>query len=238
MRWAACLLGLAMAPGLHAATDGKAYLEFASGFKSGDFGTAVRSDLYYVAPSAGYVAPRYDLSATASYLRLTADGPAGSTTESGLGDIVARAGAVLSPDAGNFSAYGALALKIPTADEDRGLGTGETDIGVFLSARYALGSLRLGLQGGYLKTGLAHMDALRDVFLYGAGLSATAGRGQVYASLDGRTPLVDGARAPLEIGAGGLYPLGSRYWIKGSAFAGLNEGGPAFGVGMGVVRAF
>lgn len=235
---AACFLSLAMAPGLHAATGGNAYVELGSGFKSGDFGTAVRSDLFYVAPTGGYLAPRYDLSVTVPYLRLTTDGPAGSTTESGVGDVVARAGAVLLPDAERLAIYGSLALKLPTADEDRGLGTGETDIGAFLSARHTRGNLRFSLQGGYIKTGFAHMDSLRDVFLYGAGLSAQAGRSHVYASLDGRTPLVDGARAPLEIGAGGLYPLSRRYWIKGSAFAGLNEGGPAFGVGMGVVRAF
>lgn len=236
---AAGVLSLAIAPVLHAASGGDAYFEVGTGFKSGDFGTAVRSDLFYVAPSAGYVAPRYDLNATVPYLRLTTDSPTGSGTESGLGDIVTRVGAVLSPNTGAFSFYGALALKVPTADEERGLGTGQTDIGAFLSARRALGRLRLSLQGGYIKTGLAHMDNnLRDVFLYGAGLSTVAGHGHLYASLDGRTPLVDGARAPLEISAGGLYPVGNRYWVKGSAFAGLNEGGPAFGVGIGVARMF
>lgn len=239
--WPTWFLILAIAPGLHAAQGGDAYFELGSGFKSGDFGTAVRSDLFYVAPSAGYVAPRYDFSATVPYLRLTTQSPAASGTESGLGDIVVRAGAVLFPDGSrDLSMYGALALKLPTADEARSLGTGETDVGVFLSARRRVRGMQLNLQGGYIKTGLAHMDGdrLRDVLLYGAGVSAVTGRSHVYVALDGRTPLVQGARSPLEIGIGGLHPLGTRYWLRGSAFAGLNEGGPAFGVGMGMVRVF
>lgn len=238
--WAvACGLALVTASAVQAAPDGDAYLELSSGFKSGDFGTTVRSDLYYVAPAGGYVATDYDVSATVPFLRLTTEGPGTAGAESGLGDIVLRGGRILSADAaGDFSLYGALALKLPTADEARGLGTGETDLGAFLSARRALGRLRFNVQGGYIKTGLAHMGGLRDVLLYGAGLSTVAGRGHAHVSLDGRTPLVHGARSPLEISAGGLYPLGDRYWVKGSAFGGLNEGGPAFGVGIGVVRVF
>lgn len=238
-RWAQWLFVLVVAPVAHAAPGGDAFFELSGGFKSGDFGTAVRSDLTYVAPAAGYVTPDYDLNATIPYLRLTTEDSATSSSESGLGDIVARAGRVLLPEAvGDFSVYGALALKLPTADETRGLGTGETDLGAFLSARRPLGKLRLNLQTGYIKSGLTQMEGLRGVFLYGAGLSAVADRTHWQVSLDGRTSLVHGARAPLEISAGALHALGGRYFAKVSAFAGLNDGGPAFGVGTGLVWVF
>ncbi|MFA5937722.1 MAG: hypothetical protein WC809_00075 [Sinimarinibacterium sp.] len=238
-RSAAWLLALAVAPFGQVRANGNAFVELSGGFKSGDFGTAVRSDLRYVAPAVGYLAPGYDFSATVPYLRLNTDSGGTSATESGIGDIVARAGKVLAPDAfDELSLYGSVAVKLPTADEDKGLGTGETDLGAFLAARWPLGNLRLNLQGGYIKSGLGHSEGLRDVFLYSAGLSGATTRAHWYVSLDGRTALVQGARAPLEISGGSLYALGGRYFLKGSAFAGLNEGGPAFGVAGGIVRMF
>lgn len=242
-RSAVWLLALAVAPFGQVRADGNAFFELSGGFKSGDFGTAVRSDLLYVAPAVGYLTPSYDFSATVPYLRLTTDGgtDAGETsaTESGIGDIVARAGKVLAPEAfDELSLYGSVAVKLPTADEAKGLGTGETDLGAFLAARWPLGNLRLNLQGGYIKSGLGHSEGLRDVFLYSAGLSGAATRAHWYVSLDGRTALVQGTRAPLEISGGSLYALGGRYFLKGAAFAGLNEGGPAYGVAGGIVRMF
>lgn len=149
------------------------------------------------------------------------------------------AGASLLPDrSSTWSLYASTAVKLPTADADKGLGTGETGLGAFLSMRRSLGGLNLGLQGGYIKSGLDDSAGLRDVFLYGAQLSGAVHRARWYASLDGRTPLVHGARAPLEIGAGGLYALRGAYFLKGSAFIGLNEGGPATGLGLGLVRVF
>lgn len=233
------LLALAAAPFATAWAGGNAYVELSGGFKSGDFGTAVRSDLSYVAPSAGYVAPDYDFSATVPYLRLTQDGSGAGPTESGVGDVVVRGGRVLSPGAlGEGILYGSVALKLPTADEGRALGTGATDLGAFLSARWPLDELRLNLQGGYIKSGLGRADNLRDVILYGAGVSAGADRIHWYGSLDGRTALVHGARSPLELAAGCLYAVGGRYFLKGSAFVGLNEGGPGFGIAGGIVRVF
>lgn len=231
------LLGLT-AP-LTSAAPGAAYAELSGGFKSGDFGTATRSDLYYLAPAAGYVTPDLDLSVTVPYLRLTTETGGVSGTEAGLGDILARGGASLFPGLSDtYSLYGALAVKLPTADETRGLGTGEADIGAFLSLARNAGGLRLTLQGGYIKTGLMHSDGLRDVLLYGAALSSFTGRLHGYLSLDGRTPLASGARAPLEVSVGALYALSPRYFVKASSFRGLNDGGPAVGVALGIVRAF
>lgn len=56
------VLILSLLPPLAAgAEDGRSYLDMSAGYKTGDFGTPTRSDLYYVMPTLGYVAPRYDV---------------------------------------------------------------------------------------------------------------------------------------------------------------------------------
>lgn len=99
-------------PHAASAQDGRGYLEVSGGYKSGDFGTSTRSNLYYVAPVLGYVSSTYDLSITAPYLFLDSDsdGQAGMMNmDGGIGDIILRAGRVIVPEgAFGFSMDGAL----------------------------------------------------------------------------------------------------------------------------------
>ncbi|HWR86922.1 MAG TPA: transporter, partial [Acidiferrobacterales bacterium] len=164
------VLGLAVFSRASLAADGQVYLALDGGVQAGDFGTPVRNTLYSVAPTLGYVAKDYDLSVTAPYLSLTQSTAGQSVTESGLGDIVARAGYVLVPEReSGLSLNGALAVKLPTADDAKGLGTGKADVGATLMLGQRLGPVRLSLLGGYIKVGDPAGQDYNDVYLYGAG---------------------------------------------------------------------
>ena len=230
-------LGLAVLPRVAPAADGRVYLALDGGVQAGDFGTPARSSLYSVAPTLGYVAKDYDLSVTVPYLSLTQSAAGQSVTESGLGDIVARAGYMLVAEReGGMSLNGALAVKLPTADEAKGLGTGKADVGATLRLGQRLGPVRLSLLGGYIKVGDPAGQDYNDVYLYGVGASGTKGETGLYASLEGRRALVAGADNPLEVRVGFFHLFGHRTAIRGTAFAGLNDGGPAYGASLGFVQ--
>jgi hypothetical protein len=50
--------------------------------------------------------------------------------------------------------------------------------------------------------------------------------------------MVPGAQNPLEVTVGLFHVLNVDYALRGSAFKGLNNGGPDFGTDFGIVRWF
>lgn len=226
-------------PSMAFATDGRSYLDLSAGYMSGDFGTATTSRLFSISPTLGYVALRHDFSMTVPYLSLTNKTSGVNSTESGLGDIIVRAGAVLFPEnAAGFSVNGSVAVKLPTADETKGLGTGETDYGAFASMQQRLQSFKLSVTAGYLRTGDPSGLNYRDGFPYGFGLSRRFERTTVYGSYDNRRAVVSGVDNPQEVGAGFFHLLSADYAVKGHLFVGLNNGGPDGGGNLGIVRWF
>lgn len=222
-----------------AAQEGRGYLDISGGYKTGDFGTPTTSGLYYLSPTLGYVAPRYDVSITVPYMSLTNETGGVSTTESGIGDIILRGGMVFVPETERgLSINGSLALKLPTADETKGLGTGETDYGALLSLHQRLEKIKLSFMGGYIKVGDPPAFNYNDIYLYGVGISRVFGRTDLYASLEGRRSTVPGADNPQELNFGFFHLFNKDYSLKGSAFFGLNDGGPDFGINFGIVKWF
>ena len=221
------------------AADGRGYLDLSAGYISGDFGTTTSSRLFSLSPTLGYVALRHDFSVTAPYLSLTNKTSGVNSTESGLGDIIVRAGAVLFPEnVFGFSANGAVAVKFPTADETKGLGTGETDYGVFASMQQRLQAFKLSVTSGYLWTGDPSGLDFHDGFSYGIGLSRRFTRTTLYGSYDNRQAVISGFENPQEVSAGFFHILSADYAVKGHFFVGLNNGGPDGGGSLGIVRWF
>ncbi|MDD3762928.1 MAG: hypothetical protein VYC42_16665 [Pseudomonadota bacterium] len=232
---AALCLGLSATALPARAQSGEHYLELSAAYKGGDFGTDTDSRLYALLPAWGYIAPRYDLGVTVPVLRLSEDGPGSSTTETGLGDVILRGGHALWDGSGGARLYGSVALKLPTADDGAGLGTGATDVGAFLSWR--TGSVRpLNLYGGYIVTGEHGSDDLRNVALGGVAVSGRFGRSYGYAGVEARSAAVRGGDAAVEPQFGLLRPLGRNLLFKGTAFVGLTDGGPDYGVSLGLAR--
>ena len=221
------------------AETGRSYLEMSGGYKTGDFGTPTRSDLYYVSPTLGYVTPQYDVSVTVPYLYLVNKTGSATTSESGIGDIILRGGRVLLPeDDEGISLDGALAVKLPTADENKGLGTGAADYGAFAGLHKRIESVKFSLTGGYIIIGDHPPVTYNNIFVYGIGVSKRFKRTEVYTSFEGRQSAISGAKDPQEIHFGFFHILSRNYSLKGSTFFGLNDGGPAFGFELGIVKWF
>ena len=136
------------------------HLSTSFNYLKGDYGTGEDTEIIYVPFTFGIRLDRFRLGLTVPYLYqtsqdvvLTGGGVASkkgkraaaststteSRTEDGLGDILLRASFVVlkeQPRLPEIEPY--LKIKFPTADEDRGLGTGEFDetIGVDLSKTF------------------------------------------------------------------------------------------------------
>ena len=233
--WLLCIL----TPHVVAAADGRAYIELDGGYKTGDFGTPTRSDLYYLAPVFGYVSPAYGFSVTAPYLWLTDETGGQSTTKTGIGDIFLRGDMVFIPeDKRGLSFDGTLAVKLPTADETKGLGTGETDYGISFGLHRRLEEIKLSFMAGYIKIGAPPSLNYNDIYLYGVGVSRVFTKTNLYASFEGRSSVISGAKNPQELNFGFFHVLSSHYSLKGNGFFGLNDGGPDLGYSVGLVRWF
>jgi hypothetical protein len=156
---------------LHA-EDGRSYVDVSGGYKTGTFGTPYRSNLGYVSTGLGYVTPVYDVSITIPYLFLSSESQSGTKDTSGIGDIILRGDRVLVVETSNgFSLDGALALKLPTADDTKGLGTGQMDFGAFLNAHQKIYDVKLSFFGGYIVVGSPSNVSYNNIYLYGLGIT-------------------------------------------------------------------
>jgi len=110
---------------------------------SGDYGTGIDTSITYVPLIVVVSSRRQVFRLTVPYLSIHTNQPVvylngevipapagGSTSESGLGDVVAQDEVfILQGSARRPWISGILRVKFPTADETKGLGSGETDYG-------------------------------------------------------------------------------------------------------------
>ena len=223
-------------PGAVAAQPPQPYLGLEGGFRTGDFGTAVRSELYSAYVNGGVVGEEWDAGFTAAFHTLATEG---GGSEIGPGDVVVRAGRFLLPPApSGLSLYGSAAVKLPTADEDDGLGTGETDYGGFLNLRQRVAGYQATLYGGYTVVGDPPGTDYNDTVTYGGQLYLPLDRAWTYLGLEGRTALTDATEDPLELIGGAFGPVSPDITLTGEAFVGLTDGSPDLGARAGFIRWF
>jgi len=110
-------------------------------YGSGDYGTSKTTEIWYVPIIARYRNGPWNLKLTVPYIKIKGPGnvlfdvgPTGpvttitTTTNDGLGDIIASVSfRFYENHASGFYANVTGKVKFPTADEDKGLGSGETD---------------------------------------------------------------------------------------------------------------
>jgi hypothetical protein len=226
--------------------SGRGYVEIGGGYTTGDFGTTIKSNLFYFAPTLGYVSRSWDVSVTLPYLvqsNKTKDQTdvtsVSSSTANGVGDVIMRGGGVLVPEGeSGFSLDGGLALKLPTASESNGLGTGATDYGAFAGVHQRIGRFKVSVFGGYIKVGDPAGLNYNDSPSYGGGVSYIFSKTNVSAWFEARRSIIPGATNPQEIYVSLFHVLSRKVALKGGMFFGLNKGGPDFGLNVGIVRWF
>lgn len=129
-------------------------------------------------------------------------------------------------------------VKLATADEDKGLGTGENDFGLALDLyRDFDGTL---LFGGVSYTMLGDSDALplNDVAGANVGASWAVGGGSLGAMYDWREAASDGADDRSELTGFWSVPAGDGGRFQLYAVKGLSDGSPDWGAGVSFTQAF
>ncbi|HMS84705.1 MAG TPA: transporter [Nitrospira sp.] len=164
-----------------------------------------------------------------------------TTTDSGLGDIILRGRYYLIEESTILPLVALTGrIKFPTADADRGLGTGEFDegVGVELTKSF-FDRWQAFLDGGYIFIGDAPDTNFNNRWWYDIGLgydiTDTLHVSLLYEEYRTLVNTVNNARDVLALAN---YVVTDRVRVTGSALAGLSNGAPNYGLGAGVTVRF
>jgi hypothetical protein len=199
--------------------------------EQGDFGTGTEQTLTELSASVTYRAGAGAVRATLPYLSLESAG----TRVQGAGDVRLDGSWRLRTQQGLLPALRALAaLKLPTADAQAGLGTGEADVALGLAAdAFVSDDAYWFADVDYTWVGHDADYPLLHQWRLGAGgglyLSGTL---VLSATLDGRTPAYAGESAPLSLGLG--LAGGERIVWQLAVRRGLSTAAADVGVALGL----
>lgn len=239
-----CAFTLAFPGAILWSQDALPYVEVGAGQKQGDFGTATRSTLSLAYITFGASSSRWDANLTVPYLRVGREGGGISTHDQGLGDIVARGiYRFLSETEDGWSLDGVGALKLPTASDTKGLGTGRTDAGVFLALNQQMGLFRWTVQAGRIQGASGNPSVTTDPLTSGASFLGISGSwyfdGTRWGvSFEARGPAYQGLPGARELTVDVFHPLTPKWGIRALVTAGLSDGGPRQGLGVALIRVF
>jgi hypothetical protein len=163
-----------------------------------------------------------------------------SHTESGLGDISLTTGyALLLDDLRQPLLRATFYLKFPTADEDKGLGTGEFDFGPGLSLSKWAGNWHLLVEGSYVFQGDADYFDAKDYVQYTGGVGYQFSD-TFYGALQalGASAVAEGADDSLEGRLKFFWQMVPTTGIEGFVSTGFTDGSPDFYSGLAVFYNF
>ena len=130
-------------------------------------------------------------------------------------------------------------IKLPTADADKGLGTGSTDESVQVDVYQSFDKLTLFAGAGYTFYGHSDFVQLDNALNYGIGASnkynATDSIG---ASLDGRMRVTPGGAPQRELSVFWSHRTEGATRLQAYVSVGLAKGSPDRGVGLSLTRTF
>ena len=234
-----------------AAQDAGADLRFSTGFEysTGKYGGTDDIEELYVPFTFRAGFDRIGFRLTAPWLRVTAPedtivtdagaeplpGDGATVTESGFGDIV---GALTFydlyvSDTGNFVVDVTGKIKFGTADELKGLGTGENDYTLQFDAYRFFDRLSLQGSAGYRLRGDPPGVGLNDVFLASIGGAYLASNNTMVGMyLDYREAAISGSDDIQEFSGFASFRLGRAWRMELYAFTGLTDSSTDFGGGI------
>ena len=171
------------------------------------------------------------------YLRTSIPTESGTNTESGLGDVLGSVTIydVLANEEGTMALDIAGAVKLGTADESRGLGTGETDFSVYVDGYRFFDTVTLFGSVGYRWRGEPPNLAINDVFLGSVGsIFALTEETRLGLILDYREPALPETDDIQEMTLLMSMRLNERWNVEVSAFTGFTDSSPDWGASIGV----
>lgn len=250
-------LALLLAPALAAAEREHFQLKLGATYDQGDFGTSETTHTFYAPVTFRYLGDWWDVGVTGAFVYLDAprqitlvDGTPTQTSDTGgresnagLGDTLLKARFFVVDDPGPNGWWPSLTpfvkLKLPTADEDKHLGTGELDGGFGLEFDKTLGRVLVFGDASYTFMGDPPGQDLRDrpAASIGLGYRVTSAV-TVSGMLDWRRALVRGNDDPLELLGVLTLKMAPAVSLSPYAFVGLTDGSPDFGLGFEVSYRF
>lgn len=184
-----------------------------------------------------------------STVLMAAAGPGGGTSRTftdsdssanGLGDMTLTAGLVLLTEKERHPQLRAsLYLKAPTADEEKGLGTGEWDWGPGLGVSKWLGNWHLFAEGRYVFQGDSDLYATRNYLSYNGGLGRQF-TPAFYGALQARgaTESAEGVSDYLEGRAKFIWRFLPDNALEGYLGRGITDASPDFSAGLALFHDF
>ena len=238
-------------------------------YSTGDYGTDETSDFWAVPLVIDYYPhPRFDLEAVIPYVfqssgatvlsggqRFAVDRPRRGqqgggmvqpvvtdveTSEKGLGDISLTGGYLLASEGVHTpSARAFLYLKLPTASENRGLGTGTFDLGPGLEIAKWFDRWYTRGNASYVFQGENEDFELKDYLRFGAEVgNQVSSQFFISVSLWGATPPSEQSPTLLDAQVKGIFWASEKWRWEGNLSRGLSDGSPDFGGGLAVYRRF
>lgn len=160
-----------------------------------------------------------------------------TTTDSGVGDVIVR-GRYYLVEEGDVAPLVAVTgrLKVPTADADRGLGTGEFDEGAGLEFTKTIADRWLAyLDAGYNLIGDAPGTNFNNQWWYDVGVGHDVTDAlHVSVFYEEYRALVNSVSNARDVLAVANYMVDESVHINTSLLVGLSNGAPQYGVGAGV----
>ncbi len=215
-------------------------------YSSGKYGDAKRTSILFIPYRAGYKQGNWSGQVSVSWVSI--DGP-GTVLEGGV--VLPSGGGATRRESGVGDTWLALAydvedfpaklgfldvvgkLKVPTADEDKGLGTGEFDEVLQLDHMYPMGRLTPMTTLAYKKRGDPPSGDLKDTVYCSVGADWRQTRNfHVGASLDYQQASVDGVDDPLDLFAYMNYKHSVRWTVLPYLYVGLSKGSADLGGGI------
>lgn len=216
---------------------------------SGEFGGGIETRISYVPFILTARSRRNEFRTTVPFLSIQTDqavtfvggevipaGSGGRQTESGLGDVVLQDDYYFTEGSTHAPwIFAGLRIKLPTGDESRGLGTGETDFGPGGGIIQPLGS-RWSLLGEarYVIRGDPPGADYRNTLWVTAGTQVRASESSwVSLFYDRRESVLRGRSAIQDVSAGYDVRISPAVKLRSAVFAGLSDTAEDYGVSLG-----
>jgi len=225
-------------------------------YSTGDYGTSADTSILYLPFTLQYRTAQFQLSGTVPYLQIegpgnVVGGPDGGgvivgnggpvMTESGIGDIVLSATYNLYPDSSSSLPYVELTgkVKIPTADESRGLGTGKTDYTIEMEVFDTFNGVTPFGRVGYVFRGDPDGFDLNDTLYASGGLMFKVNDQVTFGgSYDWREATTDTSDDQQQIVPFAQFRPVHEWSLMAYGVFGLSDASPDAGGGLQITRRF
>jgi len=225
-------------------------LRFPFSYFSGDFGTGIDTHIISLPSILVVNHEKHEFHLTVPYVSVTSSGPVtflgdqviargtgGGATESGPGDVVLQ-DEYFFVEGGRARPWisALFRVKLPTADESRGLGTGEPDAGAGLGFIQPLGKWwHLLGQTQYVVRGDPPGEDLRNTLWLSIGLQRRlSGSTSANLTYERRQSVLPGRPDLADLSLGCDHSFARKLSLRAAAYLGLSETAEDYGISAGI----